>query len=291
MKYWIQTIVTLVLFYQSLRSIQMTEVLQNNKFFDYYLNYNFEDFLKFCKFEGNQQFLAIVCKNISNQMVLKKIFDKNLNNRFGKLSITESSVNTIDTYFLPKNIGFELISVKKTNLKQIDLKVFIDSFKILKRLEIIHSDLVELPFDRSYQLRQLQHLDLYYNSLTTIPDYAFEKMVELKTIDLSFNQISYVGSFAFYFNDKLEYLDLKYNRLKVVNNYAFALSKPNPRLTLDLTNNKMFYLSDGVFSRQSPLLLNLSSNSLTKFEEKHFWPILKAIIQYNGVISVESQFI
>ena len=271
----------------------MSNDLSNNHYniFHKKLYSNSEDlFGKYCKCDGNKKFPIIVCKNIKTVTTLKKIFEVSfIINKMGKFLLTDSSLDTIDTHFLPKNIGFEFISVKTTNLLRLDINVFNDSLPILKRLEIIHNNLEVLPIERNSKVRGLQHLDLYYNCLTTIPDYAFEKLTELKTVDLSFNQISYVGSFAFYFNDKLQHLDLKYNRLKVVNNFAFALNRPNPRLTLNLSNNKMFHLSEGVFSRQSPLLLNLTSNSLTKLEEKHFLPILMAIISNNGFIIVYSK--
>ncbi len=243
----------------------------DNRIFSYY-----------CKCEGPQEFPIIVCKNVSNEFILEEVFNKHFNiKNFGKFSLIDSDIKIINNFILPKDKRFKLISIQKTSLYSISTDLLIYSSYYLKRLEIIHNNLETLPFDEKIVFSQLEHLDLYYNSLTSIPDYCFSNSLELKTIDLSFNQISYIGSYAFYLNDKLEYLDLRFNKLKVVNNYAFALKKPNIKLRMDLTHNNMFYLSDGAFENQSPALLNMSVNSLTKFSENHFMPILRAMILLN----------
>ena len=270
-----------------------------------YLSVRSDLFYNHCKYEAmDQRFSVIECKNLNSDSQVNMLlctmepFQMNTGTdthtdtdiEIGKLSITNSSFAKIEQTFV-KGIRFQFISIKKTNLIEIDLTVFSKSFETLKRLEIIHNDLQVFPLSGRQVPTQVTHLDLYYNSLTTIPDYGFAQMIELKTIDLSFNQISYVGSNAFYFNDKLEYLDLKYNRIKVVNNRAFALRQYNIKLSLDLSHNKMFYLADEVFDRQSPLLLNLSDNHLTSLPEKHFWPLINAMVRYNnGFINIQSKY-
>lgn len=247
-------------------------------------------FSNFCKCEGPQEFPIISCKNISNEQILGEVLSEPFYiEEFGKFSLLDSDIESIENWVMPRDKRFEFISIKKTRLHTISPDLF-HSSQILKRLEIIHNNLETLPFDQKLNFPKLEHLDLYYNSLTTIPDYAFGKLLELKTIDLSLNEISYIGSYAFYLNDKLVFLDLRFNKLKVVNNHAFALKRPNIRLSLELTNNNMFYMSEGAFERQSPALLNLSVNSLTKFPEKHFMPILRAMILHNkGGIVVNSK--
>lgn len=279
----------------------------NGRSFGKHLHYKYVSirsdlFSKHCKFEAiGQRFSTIECHDVTTDSLTNKLLSAMTGHlrrqlatqgdvEVGKLVISNSSLTRIDQTFVD-GIKFQFISIKKTNLMEINLDVFSQSFATLKRLEIIHNDLREFPLTGRQMPTQVTHLDLFYNSLTTIPDYGFALMPRLKTIDLSFNQISYVGSNAFYLNDKLEYLDLKYNKIKVLNNRALALRQYNPRLSIDLSHNKLFYLADEALDRQSPFLLNLSENQLTSLPEKHFWPLIKAMEDLNiGIIDVKSQF-
>lgn len=172
--------------------------------------------------------------------------------------------------------------MKKNTLKTLELDVLLPSRESLKRLEIIHNDLDKFPFANMSSFPKLEYLDLHYNSLKTIPDFAFGPNEKLREINLSYNKISYVGSFAFERLYALERLNLRFNKLAVLNNDAFALARPNPKLHLDLSNNQMVLVSDGAFSNQYPLLLNLSSNALKSFPQAHFKPVL------NGMALAES---
>ena len=173
-----------------------------------------------------------------------------------------------------------------------DINSLMTSSSQLKRLELIHNKMNKFPFDKLTNFRKLTNLDLYYNEFTSITDYAFGNNRIIKSIDLSFNKISHIGSYAFAELPNLEKLDLRFNNLKVLNNHAFASSLyDNRNLNLDLSNNKLFYIADGAFEGMIAKILNLDNNSLTKFPQKHFLPMLRAMVaQQIGKISVSGKF-
>ena len=207
-------------------------------------------------------------------------------NAFGRLHITNSTMQSVDRLFKATVKQFVIISLSKTATQSIDLDAFESSRASLKRLEIIHNDLQSFPFAGLSAFKRLTHLDLHHNQFTSIPDYAFGHNDHIRSIDVSYNKISYVGSHAFDELSALQRLDVSFNRLKVINDYAFASRVSNTDLQLDLSHNKLFYLADGALDGLSPQSLNLSSNSLTKLPEQHFFSLLTSRVKLGGVIDV-----
>lgn len=240
-----------------------------------------------CSCDGPLNFPILKCSALSSQHELQRLLDVKFPiNSFGRLHITNSSMKSVDRLFMATVKQFAIISLSKTGTQSIDLDAFESSRGSLKRLEIIHNDLQSFPFAALSTFKRLTHLDLHHNQFTSIPDYAFGHNDHMRSIDLSYNKISYVGSYAFDELPALQRLDLRFNRLKVINNYAFASRVTNTGLELDLSGNKIFFLADGTFDGQTPKQLNLSTNSLTKFPEKHFFSLLTSRVKLGGVIDV-----
>ena len=244
-----------------------------------------------CSCRGPGKFPIISCSNITGQQSLNAI----LNTRspvksFGRLLVYNSSIPNVDEYSLIADKEFAVISLMKTETKTFDLDSIQASRLSLVRLEITHNLLTSFPFSNLTKFKFLSHLDLRYNNFKTIIDDAFGHNDQLRSIDFSHNEISHVGSNAFHSLPMLDQLDLSFNRLKIINNYAFASKSPASRsLTLDLSNNKVFFFANGSFSGQSFKELILDNNKLNKFPEKHFKPLLKAMVmQEKSVISVQS---
>ncbi|KAI1287665.1 Oplophorus-luciferin 2-monooxygenase non-catalytic subunit [Halotydeus destructor] len=203
----------------------------------------------FCTCKGSKDFAILDCGHFESSEQLKRILSTKFPiSMFGKLSITNSTIDRIYEQTVPRDKQFTMVTFKKTALQAFALESFEMSKNTLKRLELVHNKLQRFPYSSVASYQRLINLDLYYNEITSVPDYAFGNNRNLKTINLSFNKISHVGSYAFANLPSLEMLDLKYNAIKVVNNHAFASSLyDNHLLTLDLSNNKMYYLADGAF--------------------------------------------
>ena len=243
-----------------------------------------------CSCDGPSNFPILKCSALSHQQDLQRLLDVKFPiNSFGRLHISNSSMKSVDRLFMATVKQFVIISLSKTGTQSIDLDAFESSRGSLKRLEIIHNDLQSFPFAGLSAFKRLTHLDLHHNQFTSIPDFAFGHNDHIRSIDLSYNKISYVGSYAFDELPALQRLDLRFNRLKVINNYAFATRVTNTELEMDLSGNKIFFLADGTFDGQSPKELNLSTNSLTKFPEKHFFSLLTSRVKLGGVIDVSSK--
>lgn len=246
----------------------------------------------YCHCEGARAFPILRCSNIEDGLYLRRLLQTNFPiSRFGSLLIANSTIQNLDASVMPRDKQFAMITIRKTSLKTIDFDALLTSRSTLKRLEIIHNRLEKFPFGQLSAFSKLQNLDLYYNELSSIPDYAFGSNSYLKSIDLSFNKINHIGSYSFNNLPALERLDLRHNNLKIVNNYALASSLvSNKLLTVDLSNNKLFYIADGAFEGLIPKELLLDGNSLTKFPEKHFFPMLRAMASANlGKISVNGE--
>lgn len=244
---------------------------------------------KKCRLDGPLNFSMLLCDNIEMIISLSSTFacftQKSQLKRF---RLWSSSITIIGPNDLPDYPSFQLIQIQKSELASLSLIAFKGSFKSLQNLEIIHSKLESFPFSELRRFEQLKHLNLKYNQLKMIPDYSLENVNSLQTIDLSFNQISHVGSFAFSEMDNLAQLDLSNNALKVVNNHAFARQSILPsKLMINLSVNKMFYLSEGAFNNQSPLILDLSENSLTKLDRKIFYNLLHRMSMNGGLINTD----
>jgi hypothetical protein len=243
-----------------------------------------------CSCDGPSNFAILKCSAIRDQQELRKLLDVRFPiNSFGRLHVTNSSMKSVDRLFMATVKQFVIISLSKTATQSVDLDAFESSRGSLKRLEIIHNELQSFPFAELSVFKRLTHLDLHHNQFTSIPDYAFGHNDHIRSIDVSYNKISYVGSYAFDELPALEKLDLRFNRLKVINNHAFATRVTNTGLQIDLSNNKIFFLSDGTFDGQSPKELNLSGNALNKLPEKHFFSLLTSRVKLGGVIDVSSK--
>ena len=243
-----------------------------------------------CSCRGPAKFPIISCINVTGQENLRHLMETKLPLKsFGRLLVTNSSLPDVEQHSLISDKEFAVISLTRTQTKSFNLTSIESSRFSLVRLEITHNLLTTFPFNHLTKFKFLSHLDLRYNDFKTIVDDAFGHNDQLRSIDLSHNKISYVGSNAFHSLPSIRDLDLSFNRLKIINNYAFSsLSPPSHSLTLDLSNNKIFFLANDSFTGLSPKELILDKNSLNRFPERHFRPLLNSmILQEDAVISVQ----
>ncbi|XP_076060189.1 uncharacterized protein LOC143036560 [Oratosquilla oratoria] len=125
------------------------------------------------------------------------------------------------------------------------------------------------------EVPKLENLILAHNHLSMIPEDAMHHS-GLQILDLSFNNINYMGKDAFAGLTRLDILDLGNNDLSRLED--FTLRMPDRvsynTLQLDLSYNKISYISDYAMQEMKNCQVDLRGNQLVTLTQQVFEPII-----------------
>ncbi|CAL4083522.1 unnamed protein product [Meganyctiphanes norvegica] len=182
-------------------------------------------------------------------------------------------------------LDFHQVILDNNQIQQVDNHAFANSKETLTLLSIKNNEITYFHWDQLSDIPHLYQLLLQGNKLSFIPSDIFPQ-TDLAYLDLSRNQIIYIGPNAFSNLRKLSKLNLSYNQLEYLDDYMFSIAQhdldPN-NLIINLSNNKISYISPMAFADVRPININLSYNRLTSIEEEVFRPIIDATYYFLSV--------
>ena len=141
------------------------------------------------------------------------------------------------------------------------------TFKGLKILDFEHCTSAPKTFlmkiEHQEHLRRVKRLNLSHNSLQELPDSALKNLSQLRLIDLSHNQLSKLHSKVFTGQFGLRYLDLSHNKLEALDLSSALTHKLQ---VLDISHNRLKYIDvvSGFFNVLR--MLDLSHNNIKAYE-------------------------
>lgn len=155
-----------------------------------------------------------------------------------------SNLNSLDISYSRSNLSLEESNV----IKSLNAK--------LLKLNVSHSNLVELPEKFFIKTPNITVIDFSYNLLDSIFSSIFRGANELKNLHLQHNEISYIAVGAFVYLKKLDSLDLHNNKLKKVSDIFPIMAKFK---IIHLENNPIEIFDCNVFKLLSTLVTVLVS--------------------------------
>ncbi len=127
------------------------------------------------------------------------------------------------------------------------------------------------------------------DSFTDKPDDVVQQGFTVSKLDLSFNNIASEWALRTLCNvNGLQHLHLQNNDLQL---FGYVLGNCLPSLTLlDLSANKLTFITDGAFAATSLVSVDLSNNYLTTVKSTMFPSTLQALMLQNNEITALSQY-
>lgn len=196
--------------------------------------------------------------------------------RVFRFTLRGTNVSGVLSQDLWGDLNFVQVVIVQNMINHVDNKAFINSANSLTLLNLDTNQISEYVTTGVDDLPKLQTLILKRNRLTFIYSHAFNYS-SLMLLDLSYNTIDSVGKNAFAALDKLEELYLDHNQLTSLDDDTFYFYNHNPHsnfLQIDLSWNKISYISDDAFRGLRNVQIDLRANQLTTISQKIFYPII-----------------
>ncbi|XP_076059176.1 uncharacterized protein LOC143035892 [Oratosquilla oratoria] len=162
------------------------------------------------------------------------------------------------------------LQISHSNIKSIEGRGFFGLEDSLERLEILHSELEQVPKEALRKLNVLEVLSLQANHINEIDNRSFFGM-KIKDLNLMGNGLESISKDAFAgLENSLEELNLMNNRLNVLN--LSALKNLDKLHTLHVTWNQIekIIIEEGIPALPSLRHLDLGSNHFTTLSTNNF---------------------
>nr|XP_053630848.1 uncharacterized protein LOC128687403 [Cherax quadricarinatus] len=193
-----------------------------------------------------------------------------------RFTLQGSNVSGVLSQELWGDLTFTQVIITDNKINHVDNKAFNNSANTLTLLNLDNNEISYYVTSGTDDLPKLTTLVLKRNRIPIVFTNAFS-YASLTVLDLSSNLIDTIGKDAFAALDKLQELYLDHNLLTKVDDdcFRFFNHKPdNNFLTLDLSFNKISYISEYAFRGLRNVQINLQSNHLTTITETVFKPII-----------------
>lgn len=202
-----------------------------------------------------------------------------------ELSISYNLIDELKDGMFYYNQNLKFISLAGNKISSVNDNVFIGCSDNLLGLDISYNDLIDLP---RLVMPKLIILNLSLNQFKELSKDHFINLPALMYLNISnslSNEINILPSTIFNYNRKLEFLDLSNNQIDSIENGVFRnLSFTN----INLSKNKLKELGQSTFEDLSNLkYLDLSNNQIAKIENEVFdgLPKLKTLILSKNKLS------
>lgn len=164
-----------------------------------------------------------------------------------------------------------------TNLSTFTLDSLAGCASELRTLSLYKNQLRTFEFSRLSRFPALETLNLGGNRLAMIPDNAFRSR-SLRTLVLAENPIISIGERAFTNLQGLKNLRLDNTGLVSLGRFSLSLPMADRALRINLANGHIVRVDRDAFTGTSPLLLQLSNNSMTTLDSEVFPALIQRMI-------------
>ena len=183
--------------------------------------------------------------------------------------------------------------------------------KELRVLNLTRNSLSTLMDTNFKGINALRHLDLSYNHIESVPSAVFRYVRHLHSLSLANNRIETLVTRIFFGLTRLEHLDLSHNPLGVIQpelfsdipvlkKFSCAGCKLNevsgdtlmmvPEVKdLDLRNNYLLEIPDGLLTLTNLMSLKLDGNQISHVAEYTFTdsPVTHVFLSHNSITNIE----
>nr|XP_045607205.1 uncharacterized protein LOC123763932 [Procambarus clarkii] len=199
-----------------------------------------------------------------------------LTNKVFRFTLQGSNVTGVLSQDLWGDLVFTQVLITSNKFTQVDNKAFNNSANTLTLLNLDNNQITYYVTSGVDDLPKLTTLVLKRNRIPIVFTNAFNYS-SLRVLDLSSNLIDTIGKNAFAELNKLEELHLQRNLLTRIDDDCFRFFNHIPFtnfLIIDLSYNKISYISEYAFRGLRNVQINLQYNLLTTISEKVFHPII-----------------
>ncbi|XP_059153555.1 slit homolog 2 protein-like [Physella acuta] len=239
------------------------------------------------------------------------------------LTLTHMGLSALDDVFLEQTFAHQLLNVSYNNIRELPSAVF-SSLQDWTRLDVSHNQLEALPegisglaslsmlnishnrlssftTSQTTHLDKLEQLDVSHNRLTELALTGLTQLRELRAgsnrlrslalsngtrqfryLDCRDNQLTHVPSQLRY--SQVESLDLSGNQLTALGRNV--LKDGTAMKAANLSGNQISAIDSQAFPGQSPLLLDLSNNSLSSFNASSWAATQRLLLHHNRLAAI-----